>query len=351
VSAFYHVFKTIAFQFDPEFVHNFSLNLFEEIPLLAHLWNFPCDNSKYSLEINGNTWDFPVGLAAGFDENGKAISFFTKLNFGAVEIGTVTPKFQIGNEKPRLWRYPGEESLRNAMGFNNLGAELVYQNIAGANKNGKIVGVNIGKNKLTSRENAAEDYQILYDKFAGVVDYLVVNVSSPNTPGLRDLLGREFLKEIFIGLEGGRKKNPKPLYLKISPDQDFQHLKDTIEVAKEFGLSGIIATNTTVMEARGKGGISGKLLRDKSRTVRKFVMDRIKEVDHMQMIAVGGISTFDDIWEHWKAGGKLVQIYTSFVYKGPSILLEFKNEIDRILLKNKMNNLNELLENIKDAQR
>jgi len=351
VSIFYNLFKKMAFKFDPEFVHNFALSTFEQMPGLANLWNFPNDFAKYGLEVNGNKWDFPVGLAAGFDENGKAISFFTKLNFGAVEIGTVTPKFQIGNEKPRLWRYPSEESFRNSMGFNNLGAELVYQNVVGANRNGKSLGINIGKNKLTSREDAAGDYRILYDKFAGVVDYLVVNVSSPNTPGLRELLGKEFLREIFSELEKGRKKTPRSLYLKISPDQDFKDLENTIEVAKEFGLSGIIATNTTIMEQRGKGGISGKLLRDKSKMVRKFVMDRIKEVDHMQMIAVGGIFSFDDIWEHWKMGGKLIQIYTSFVYQGPGILQDFKNEIDRVLLKNKINNLNELLENIKDAKR
>lgn len=347
----YDFFKVIAFRFDPELMHNVAIGTFETFPQLAAIWNFKINEGKYSLVVNGNEWKFPVGLAAGFDENARAVDFFTRLNFGAVEVGTITPKFQIGNDKPRLWRYVDDESLRNSMGFNNLGADLVYEKIKNVRKNGKILGVNMGKNKITPEEKAPENYRFLYEKFAQLSDYLVINVSSPNTPGLRELQKSEQMERILQALEEPRKNVSKPLYLKVSPDSELDDLKETIELTKKYALSGIIATNTTIMTERGKGGVSGKLLAEKARNIRRFILDCTREVPHMEVIGVGGISSFDDVWDFWKNGGKVVQIYTSFVYQGPDTLSRIRNEIDRVMTLNRVETLQELIDNIGEAKR
>lgn len=348
----YNVFKKIAFAIDPEVAHVQAMNMLSKFPLiLSEVFKCPEHVKRHSVQVGRLRWRFPVGLAAGLDKNAEAIDFFSRINFGAVEVGTVTPLPQEGNSKPRMFRYPKEESLRNRMGFNNAGAEDVYQNILASNRNGRLLGVNLGKNKVTPQEKAPDDYRILYKKFAPVADYLVVNVSSPNTPGLRDLQKVDSLKEIFIALADLRSDVDKPLYLKISPDLAIEDLSGVIELVKEFELEGIIATNTTVMSERGEGGISGKLLSQKAAIMRNEALKHLKEVPDIQLIGVGGISEFNDLWDFWKAGGRATQIYTSFIYQGPGILKSFTKEIESILRANQLNSVDELLNNISHVKR
>jgi len=334
----------MAFTLDPELAHHLTLNSAAYLPYLASFLQDPLDNKTYALKLGPTTWSFPVGLAAGLDKNGHAIDFFSRLHFGAIEVGTVTPKPQDGNPKPRLFRYPHEESLRNCMGFNNAGAQVVHKNIS-AGKCSKVLGVNLGKNKVTPQEKAIEDYTHLYRIFSNTADYLVINVSSPNTPGLRDLAQKEFIRELFIELAKLRAHSSCPLFLKLSPDAEDSDLEDLVGLADEYKLTGLIATNTTVMSERGQGGISGKLLSKKARAVRRRVLE-LSSSTQLEVIGVGGISSFSDLVEFWKLGGKVCQIYTSFIYQGPQILTKIRNEIDECLGLYNAKNLEELLPQI-----
>lgn len=304
------------------------------------------ETNKYQVDLNSMKWNFPVGLAAGLDKNAMAIDFFSRIPFGAIEVGTVTPLAQEGNPRPRLFRYVEEESLRNCMGFNNDGAQKILNNINRSNKNGKVLGVNLGKNKNTLAESAHLDYLKLFTTFKDSCDYLVINVSSPNTPGLRDLQRHESMREIFESLKEARKDCSTPLFIKISPDLPLDSLEGIVDLAKEYKLSGVIATNTTIMQERGAGGISGKLLSEKSRKVRSKILEIMKETPELDFIGVGGISNFSDVWDFWKEGGKACQIYSSFIFQGPQVLFDIKKGIDDKLAQNQMTNLNEMLSNI-----
>ena len=346
MSLIYSTFKKLAFSIDPEIIHENSLYLLSRAPLISEFFEKGSLGNQYKVSLNGPSWTFPVGLAAGLDKNAQAFDFFSRLDFGAIEVGTVTPKAQDGNPRPRLFRYVEEESLRNKMGFNNLGADQVYSNIFGRPRNGKVLGVNLGKNKTTDLSKAWEDYVFLYKKFSTLADYLVINVSSPNTPGLRGLQESDALKEILESLECHRKSSPCPLYLKISPDIDPTHVSPIVELAKMFKLTGIIATNTTIRPDLGDGGVSGKLCLEKSKKVREWLLKETKECPDLDIIGVGGISSFEDLRDFWKAGGRAVQIYTSFIFQGPSILFEIKLEIDRVLKHNNLKSVDELLNNV-----
>jgi len=237
------------------------------------------------------------------------------------------------------------------MGFNNLGADGVYENILNCKKNGKILGVNLGKNKTTPQEKAWEDYLILYKKFAPVTDYLVINVSSPNTPGLRNLQGTDSLREILEGLKQARLEQDIPLFIKISPDLSHQDIPGILELSSDYKLAGLIATNTTIMNDKGPGGVSGKLLSDKASQMRKLILKHLENYPDLELIGVGGISSFDDLWEFWCAGGKAAQIYTSFIYQGPKVLWDMQAQIDRAIELNAVNNFQELLLNINQAKK
>lgn len=351
---FYDVFKGVAFRMDPEEVHEKTIKLFSRFPGLAKLWSEgeERESSRYMLRTGDLSWNFPVGLAAGLDKNGECLDFFSRLLFGGIEVGTVTPLPQEGNPRPRLFRFVKEESLRNMMGFNSKGAEEVYGNILrsrGAEGiRGKVLGVNLGKNKVTPNEQAIDDYMVLYKKFAPVADYLVINISSPNTPGLRSLQNTGFLRELLDSLQEERKISPRPLYIKIAPELMPDEIKDIVEVAKENSVTGLLASNTGVYPKYGPGGISGKLLRERARECRRRVLEMAREVSPFQVIGVGGISSFADIWEFWKLGGKVVQLYTAFIYQGPELLLDIRKKIDRILQENRIHTLEELLENIQN---
>ncbi len=320
----YPLFKKFAFKVDAEVAHELTI---KSMGLLGPWVKPKASDSRFKLKAMGLSFQSPIGLAAGLDKNAEAINFLTYLPFSFVEVGTVTPLPQAGNPKPRLWRYPKEESLRNCMGFNNLGMEQVYKNILNSNHRNKILGVNLGKNKLTTNENAPKDYACLYEKFAPIADYLVINVSSPNTPGLRDLLKDEGLRELFVAVDEKRKNCPKPLLVKVSPDMNVEELTSVVTLVKEFKLSGIIATNTTIMADRGIGGISGKLLSAKAQYTRNVLLDQLKETRDIELIGVGGFSSYEEILDFWKSGGRLVQLYSAFVFQGPNLLFAIEKQL------------------------
>ncbi len=320
----YPLFKNIAFKFDAELAHELTI---KSMKLLAP-WvnNIPTD-SRFQLNAMGLNFKSPIGLAAGLDKNAEAIGFLSYLPFSFIEVGTVTPLPQSGNLKPRLFRYPKEESLRNCMGFNNHGMDAVLKNIQNADRREKILGVNLGKNKITENVNAHLDYAKLYEKFAPYSDYLVINVSSPNTPGLRDLLQDSGLREIFKAVSVKRKLNPKPLLVKVSPDMSLEELSSVVNLVKEYSLSGIIATNTTIIPERGAGGVSGKILYEKAKLTRTFLLNALRETPEIELIGVGGFSNYEQILDFWKEGGKLVQLYSAFVFQGPGILFDIEKRL------------------------
>jgi dihydroorotate dehydrogenase len=348
----YKIFKQAAFSLDPELAHNLTIWAMGLAPAVAELASGDDFDGRYALTTrHKNCWSFPVGLAAGLDKNGEAIDFLTRLGFGAVEVGTVTPKPQPGNPKPRLHRYVEEQSLRNSMGFNNFGMEFMAHQVSTARRNGKILGVNLGKNKLTPNDQAAEDYQKLYQKFCRLADYLVINISSPNTAGLRTLQEAGSFKEILDALQAQRDQHFCPLWVKISPDLKSSDITALLNIVKEYKLAGVIATNTTIIKERGEGGVSGALLAKRALDVRTQVLEELRETPRIEMIGVGGISTFDHLWDYWKQGGRFSQIYSSFIFQGPAILNSIRSEIDQVLAKNQVATLQELLENIEVAAR
>lgn len=298
------------------------------------------DNYCYtspSLErsLFGLTYRNPVGLGAGFDKNALYLQEIKALGFGFTEIGTVTPRPQPGNEQPRLFRLPKDKALINRMGFNNDGVDMVKKRLEGwrtghPQKEKFIIGGNIGKNKLTDNEHAWKDYLICFGQLFETVDYFTVNVSSPNTPGLRALQEKDSLRKIFSELENANrsKKTPKPILLKIAPDLSEAQLDDIVSLSEEINLSGLIATNTTIdrnglitpqteIEKIGAGGLSGKPLKKRSTKVVAYLNARLGQ--RVPVIASGGIFTGEDAREKLDAGAKLVQLWTGFIYEGPAI--------------------------------
>lgn len=341
----YPFFKNIAFSLDAEIAHELTIH---SMKLTGNFLPDHKDDPRFHLKAMGLDFKNPLGLAAGLDKNGEAIAFMTHLPFGFVEIGTVTPKPQSGNDKPRLFRYPEEESLRNRMGFNNFGSDVVLANLKSAQRRKKIIGVNLGKNKLTANESAPDDYADLYRNFAQDSDYLVINVSSPNTPGLRDLLKDAGLRQIFEAVDRERVKNPKPLLVKVSPDMALEELSSVVGLVNEYGLDGIIATNTTIMKERGEGGISGKLLTKKARETREYLLKEIKNSgSKTELIGVGGISSFSDLMDFYRAGGRLAQIYSAFVFQGPGMLYEIEKNFDLEFKKRGTKTFEEFLDSVK----
>lgn len=347
---FYNLFKPIAFAMDAEKVHDLTISILSKNGHWGSFLGVSESNTNFNLKVGNRTWSFPIGLAAGLDKNAQCYDFFDNLGFGAVEVGTVTPLAQTGNPKPRLFRYPKEESLRNCMGFNNLGADFMFETVSRLpqykEQRATPLGVNIGKNKVTPDEIAHEDYRILYEKFKGLADYIVVNVSSPNTPGLREHQSRDGLEMILKSLE--RREGDVDLFVKISPDMNIESLPDVIEVAKKYHVTGIIGTNTTIMEDRGVGGISGKLLFDKARVMRKKCLELTKEAG-LEFIGVGGFSSFEEILEYWKDGGRAVQIYSAFIFQGPDLLKDIEHKTKELMDFHGVSTFEELLERLQEG--
>ncbi|MEP6795082.1 MAG: quinone-dependent dihydroorotate dehydrogenase, partial [Saprospiraceae bacterium] len=323
----YKFLKIFLFRLDPEKAHRITMQLFTfilVIPGMASLLRAIYGTKHKSLErkIAGLDFKNPIGLAAGFDKDGKYFNAMSVLGFSHIEIGTVTPRSQPGNPKPRLFRLVKSSGLINRMGFNNDGAEALAERLKKKRPAGIIIGANIGKNKDTSNEDAVNDYLkcfiILYD----LVDYFTVNVSSPNTPGLRSLQEKEPLTKLLATLQ---KENSlqKPIFLKIAPDITTQQLDEIIEIVINTKISGVIATNTTItraglkestneVEAMGAGGLSGAPLLDMSASVVKYLAEKSNK--RFIIIGVGGIEDSDSAKKHLDAGADLIQIYTGLIY-------------------------------------
>lgn len=278
----------------------------------------------------GLTFTNSVGLAAGFDKDAKLFDELSAFGFGFIEVGTVTPKAQEGNPKPRMFRLPKDEALINRMGFNNEGADAMVERLKKRKNFSVMIGGNIGKNKTTPNESAIADYETCFEKLFNYVDYFVVNVSSPNTPNLRELQDKEPLKKLLSRLKeiNSQKKNPKPILLKIAPDLTNEQLDDIISIVKETRIDGVVATNTTISRENvvtdetkirtiGNGGLSGKPLAKRSTEVIKYLSEKSNK--SFPIIASGGIHTAEDAKEKIKAGATLVQVYTGFIYEGPAI--------------------------------
>ena len=266
-----------------------------------------------------------IGLAAGFDKNAKYLNELETFGFSHVEVGTITPKPQEGNDKPRLFRLKSDSALLNRMGFNNDGVDIILNRLK-KYKGDMVIGANIGKNKTTSNENAVEDYLFSFKILRNYVDYFTVNISSPNTPDLRKLQSKSNLETLLSKIQIENSKEKKvPLFVKIAPDLEIRELKDIIEVCEKNKINGIIATNTTVSKQKiknkkidelGDGGISGKPIADVSNDVIAF----IKKNSKLKIIGVGGIFNFSDLQDKLNAGADIVQVYTGWIYEGPSMI-------------------------------
>jgi dihydroorotate dehydrogenase len=340
----YRDFRDIAFCFNPELAHELTLWAGKYVPQIGSCFGKGI-HQNLELQVGSVVWPFPLGLAAGLDKNAEALDFFARMPLGAIEFGTVTPRPQPGNPRPRLWRYVEEESLRNAMGFNNLGMKAVQKNVLAYRKRRPnlrtLLGANLGKNKITAQQDAPSDYRQAYQYFASCSDYLVLNVSSPNTPGLRDLQNQDDLAAIFEALDDVRQKMPKDLYLKVAPDLSSEELEGIVEVAAAFKLTGLVATNTTIIPSRGKGGCSGKILKAKAKQVRHQVLELARPY-HLEVIGVGGVDSFADLWEFWQHGGKVMQVYSSFIFQGPPLLYDIQTKLETLLQRFNLASLEEL---------
>jgi len=295
-------------------------------------------SEKLVRNVAGLKFPNPVGLAAGLDKDAILTDELACLGFGFIEIGTVTPKAQPGNEKPRAFRLPKDEALINRMGFNNEGAKAAAERLKHRKNKNVIIGGNIGKNKSTPNENAVDDYVICFNKLFEVVDYFVVNVSSPNTPNLRELQDKEPLKHLLQTLVNENKKRPapKPIFLKIAPDLTNVQLQDIVEIVTETNIAGVVATNTTIsreglttseeeVKAMGAGGLSGKPITKRSTEVIKFLRNKMDK--KYFIMGVGGIHSAEDAIEKIKAGADVIQLYTGFIYEGPALVKKINRRL------------------------
>jgi dihydroorotate dehydrogenase len=328
----------------PERAHNFTFGLIRTIfviPGIRSLFKavFSYTSPALEKEVFGVKFPNPIGLAAGFDKDAKLVEPLSTLGFGFIEIGTVTPRPQSGNPTPRLFRLTEDSALINRMGFNNQGVEAVAERLK-QRPAGCIIGGNIGKNKDTPNELAYEDYMYCFKSLYPWVDYFVINVSSPNTPGLRALQEKEPLMDLINRLQQANDQTdlPKPILLKIAPDLTNQQLDDIIEVVRQTGIAGLVATNTTIqrnglqadqdkVEQIGPGGVSGKPLANRATEVIRYLYNKSKGT--IPIIGVGGITTAKDVLEKLEAGASLVQVYTGFIYQGPSMIKKLNKSLDR----------------------
>lgn len=338
----YKLIKPLLFAMQPEKAHYFATNcltFISSIPggpqLIKLFYNY--QHQKLEREFFGLTFKNPVGLAAGFDKDARWYNELAYLGFGFIEIGTLTPKAQIGNPKPRLFRITEDEGLINRMGFNNLGAEDAIKRLK-KRKTNIIIGGNIGKNTNTSNDNALEDYIFNFNTLHGYVDYFVVNVSCPNIKNLTKLQDTPFLLKLLGDLKkiNTSKTKPKPILLKIAPDLNNSQLDEIIDIVNQTQIDGVVATNTTTSRENLKtneskiteianGGLSGKPVKNRSTEVIKYLAKKSNKA--FPIIGVGGIHTAEDALEKLEAGADLVQIYTGFIYEGPALIKSINKKI------------------------
>lgn len=329
--------RPLLFLFDPEKVHYFTFSLIRilsKIPGIPSLFEslYTVNDKRLETEVFGLKFKNPVGLAAGFDKDAALYKELSHFGFGFIEIGTLTPKGQEGNPKKRLFRLKEDQAIINRMGFNNGGVQEAVERLK-KNK-GILIGGNIGKNKLTPNENAVDDYLICFEALFNYVDYFVVNVSSPNTPNLRELQEKEPLTQLLQALqkENLAKPNSKPILLKIAPDLTDTQLLDIIDIVKETKIAGVIATNTTIsreglqsVNRCETGGMSGKPLTKRSTEVIRFLSEKSNK--GFPIIGVGGIHSAEDAIEKLEAGASLIQLYTGFIYEGPALVKAINKKI------------------------
>lgn len=329
--------RPIFFLFDPEKIHHVSFRLIRWVhaiglgPLIRRYYHL--NQPRLKREVFGLTFPNPVGLAAGFDKDALAYKELSNFGFGFIEIGTVTPKPQEGNPKKRLFRLPDDKGVINRMGFNNKGVAHAVERLK-SNKGRVLIGGNIGKNKVTPNDRAVDDYLVCFEALFDEVDYFVVNVSSPNTPNLRDLQEKGPLTELLNTLQNrnNTKDNPKPILLKIAPDLTQGQLDDIIEIITETKIAGVIATNTTLSREGlnhpnklETGGLSGKPLTQRSTEVIRYLHQKSKAA--FPIIGVGGIHSPQDALDKLAAGATLVQLYTGFIYEGPGLIRNINRAI------------------------
>ncbi len=329
--------RPLFFCFDPEKIHHFTFALVRvtsKIPGFSSIYKslYLVNDKRLEREVFGLKFKNPVGLAAGFDKDAKLYKELSNFGFGFIEIGTLTPKGQDGNPKKRLFRLKEDSAIINRMGFNNGGVMEAVERLK--SNPGVLIGGNIGKNKVTPNEEATSDYEICFDALYDYVDYFVVNVSSPNTPNLRELQDKEPLTQLLQTLQNKNLAKPKqkPILLKIAPDLTDEQLLDIIDIVKETQIAGVIATNTTIsregLQSENKtevGGLSGKPLTKRATEVIRFLSEKSNKA--FPIIGVGGIHSAEDAIEKLEAGASLVQLYTGFIYEGPALVKAINKKI------------------------
>ncbi len=337
--------RPVFFLFEAETAHRLAMNvlwMISKIPLVKRLlkWWYCKSSLTHRIQLFGIDFKNPIGLAAGFDKDGKYVELLDLLGFGFIEVGTVTPKPQKGNPKPRLFRLKKDQAIINRMGFNNKGVDALARNLSKIKNKNIVIGGNIGKNKATPNDEAYKDYLTCFQKLYPYVDYFVVNVSSPNTPGLRSLQAKAPLDKILSSVRKAnlKTKHPKPVLLKIAPDLTMEQLNEIIQAARDNQVSGIIAGNTTVsrenlitsdseLDRIGKGGLSGYPLKERStKIIRQIVNNTGTKIP---IVGVGGIFTADDVQEKFEAGASLVQLFTGFIYVGPGIVKQILKKMKK----------------------
>lgn len=340
--------RPLLFRLDPETAHGAAIGALRTAqalpPLAAALrGHFLVDAPALRRRLFGRELANPVGLAAGFDKDAVAVRGLAALGFGCIEVGTVTPRPQAGNPRPRLFRHSRAESLQNAMGFNNAGLEAMRGRLTRLQPPPVPLGVNVGKNKDTPPDAALADYEVLIRAFAGLCDYLVVNVSSPNTPGLRDLQNETFLRSVLAMAMG---TTDRPVLVKIAPDLELADAVRLAEVAVDSGAAGVVATNTTndyalLPGARDFGGLSGRVLQEKSFRLFEAVAGRL--FGRAVLVSVGGIDSGVEAYRRLRAGADLVQVYTAFVYQGPGLVRKINEELLELMERDGVREIGEVV--------
>ena len=344
----YNAIKPLLFKLEPESAHHLAECVLRMPNICQPLFK-PFKKSHFikdkilHQELFGREFLNPVGLGAGFDKNATMIRGVEILGFGYTEIGTVTPKPQAGNPKPRMFRHIEEETIQNAMGFNNEGSEAVVKRLKKRFPFTTPIGVNIGKNKLTSESDAISDYTSLIKDFDGLGDYFVINISSPNTPGLRDLQNEEFIGKLFAQAKALTKM---PILLKIAPDMAIEDAVALTKMAVEKGADGIIATNTTidyslVKNPKDIGGLSGAVLKEKSFKIFEAIAKEL--YGKTTLISVGGIDSADEAYRRIKAGASLVQILSGIIFHGPDMIMNLNNGLIELLKADGYSNITEAI--------
>jgi dihydroorotate dehydrogenase len=336
------IIRPLLFLFQPESIHHFSswfLKVAFAIPGVKWLVkkSYTTHEKTLEREVFGLKFTNPIGLAAGFDKNASMIDQLDAFDFGFIEIGTLTPKAQPGNPKPRIFRLVKDGALINRLGFNNEGVDEAVRKLK-ARSSSVLIGGNIGKNKVTDNADAVLDYELCFEALFEVVDYFVVNISSPNTPNLRDLQEKEPLKALLMRLQANNeaREASKPILLKIAPDLTDGQLSDIVDIVKTTKIAGLIATNTTISRDRlctskkeltniGVGGLSGAPLTERANEVMKYLRKSLGS--EFPIIGVGGIMTVNDAVERLRAGATLIQVYTGFVYNGPGFIKKINRAI------------------------